>query len=103
MGIRRHGERGEETWKLLHEFCLADMVGPIFEELKAMKRGYGRVLAFHPQDRDIMFLEFGGHILSCNMITHNYKATKYKGLPLRFYPIMPVVLPWWPNPIPSKT
>ncbi|KAJ1378415.1 F-box-like domain superfamily [Sesbania bispinosa] len=100
-----NGEAIAEVWRLVHEFSLCDIVGPIFKKLKAIEReivkGRSRILAFHPYVRDTVFLMFGDHILSCNLLTHRFKATEYDGLALVFYPITTVALPWWPTPIPS--
>ncbi|KAK7328658.1 hypothetical protein VNO77_22772 [Canavalia gladiata] len=98
-------EKGEETmWKLVHEFYIPDIVGPIFEELKSIEgayvKGCSRILAFHPYVRDTMVFMFGDRMLCCNLSTRKFKADKYNGLSLVFYPIIPVVLPWWPTPIP---
>lgn len=102
-------EEGEKivTWELVHEFCLSDVVEAMFEELNGSKGGYrkgcSRILAFHPYVRDTVFLMFGDNILCCNLMTRSFKVSKYNGLSLLFYPVIPIVLPWWPTPIPSKT
>ncbi|XP_027338372.1 F-box protein At5g03970-like [Abrus precatorius] len=99
-----YGKGGETTWKMVHEFDLPDIVGPIFEELKVVEgehvRGCSRILAFHPYARDTVFFMLGDHILYCNLLTGRFKVTKYSGLSLVFYPVIPFVLPWWPTPIP---
>ncbi|XP_061361270.1 uncharacterized protein LOC133305158 [Gastrolobium bilobum] len=93
------------TWRLVHEFYLPDIVGPMFEELKGGEReyvgGYSRILAFHPYVKGTVFFKFSDHILCCNLLTHGFNAAKYGGLSLAFYPVIPFVLPWWPTPIPS--
>jgi hypothetical protein len=98
-------EKGEgATWRLVNEFYLPDVVGEMFEELKGVEkecgRGCSRILGFHPYVEDTVFLKFGEHIMSCNLMTHKFKATKYDGLSLVFYPVFPLLLPWWPTPIP---
>ncbi|XP_020240464.1 uncharacterized protein LOC109819231 [Cajanus cajan] len=99
--------KGEETttWELVHEFSLSNIIGAGFEELKASEgehvKGCSRILAFHPYVKDTVFLKFGDNILCCNLITRRFKVSKYGGLSLLFYPVIPVVLPWWPTPIPS--
>ncbi|MED6206386.1 hypothetical protein PIB30_026202 [Stylosanthes scabra] len=95
----------DKRWKLVHEFCVPDIVGSIFDELKAIERehvrGSSRILAFHPYIKGIIFLEFGDHIICCNLLSQEFKASKYGGLSLGFLPITPVVLPWWPATISS--
>ncbi|KAK7354551.1 hypothetical protein VNO80_20016 [Phaseolus coccineus] len=98
--------KGEETrWELVHEFCLPEIIGPLFQQLKALEveyeRGCSRILAFHPYVKDSVFLKFGDNIICCNLLTRRFRVCKYGGLSLLFYPVIPVVLPWWPTPIPS--
>lgn len=107
----KHCGKGEETttttttWELVHEFCLPEVVGPGFEELKANEsenvKGCSRILAFHPYVRDTVFLKFGDNIICCNLLTRRFKVSKYGGLSLLFYPVIPIVIPWWPTPIPA--
>ena len=89
----------------MHEFCLPEVVGPGFEELKANEsenvKGCSRILAFHPYVRDTVFLKFGDNIICCNLLTRRFKVSKYGGLSLLFYPVIPIVIPWWPTPIPA--
>ncbi|KAK7411804.1 hypothetical protein VNO78_03245 [Psophocarpus tetragonolobus] len=104
----KHCGKGEEKtrWELVHEFCLPEVVGSVdFEKLKASEgeyvKGCSRILAFHPYVKDTLFFKFGDNIICCNLLTRRFKVSKYKGLSLLFYPVIPVVIPWWPTPIPS--
>lgn len=100
-------EIGEASsrWKLVHEFCLPDIMGQMFDKLggfeNGLLRGFSRILAFHPQDGATVFMNFGSQILSCNLLSESFKLTKYGGLPLGYYPVTPLLLPWWPTPVPS--
>ncbi|KAG2398707.1 hypothetical protein LR48_Vigan04g019000 [Vigna angularis] len=100
------GMEEERRWKLVHEFCLPEIIGPMFQELKALEveyaRGCSRILAFHPYVKDSVFLKFGDNIICCNLLTRRFRVCKYGGLSLLFYPVIPVLLPWWPTPIPSS-
>ncbi|KAL1326170.1 hypothetical protein HN51_036209 [Arachis hypogaea] len=94
-----------QEWQIVHEFYIPDIIGSIFDKLQAIERehvrGSSRILAFHPYLKGTIFLEFGDHIICCNLLTQEFKASKYGGLSLGFLPITPVVLPWWPTTISS--
>lgn len=99
------GEEGEgeamSRWRLVYEFCLPDIMGPTFEyPQNVLLRGHIRILAFHPEDGNTVFMNFGSKILSCNLLTQSFKVSEYGGLPLGYYPVTPLLLPWWPTPIP---
>lgn len=99
------GKGEERRWELMHEFCLPEIIGPFFQQLKGMEvenvKGCSRILAFHPYVKDSVFLKFGDNIICCNLLTCRFRVCKYGGLSLLFYPVIPIVLPWWPTPIPS--
>ncbi|CAL2251568.1 unnamed protein product [Prunus armeniaca] len=61
------------------------------------------VLAFHPNDDDILFLEFSQHIVMCNI--RESRLTEVANIPCYYgkihsaRPVFPLVFPWWPTPI----
>ncbi|BFG27662.1 hypothetical protein CerSpe_139360 [Prunus speciosa] len=61
------------------------------------------VLAFHPNDDDILFLEFSQHIIMRNIrearLAEVSDSPCYYGKIHSARPVFPLVFSWWPTPI----
>ncbi|CAL2276011.1 unnamed protein product [Prunus armeniaca] len=59
------------------------------------------LLAFDPNNENCLYLNIGGDIISCNIITRKWSkvASLESGINVNSY-FYPFVLPWWPTPVP---
>ncbi|KAL6190976.1 hypothetical protein ACLB2K_037370 [Fragaria x ananassa] len=61
-----------------------------------------KVLAFHPNNDDVVYMSDGNKIVTCNLRGGRLEktaATRVKGISRDFY--YPFSLPWWPTPVPK--
>uniref|UniRef100_A0A5B6YMX7 F-box protein At3g26010-like beta-propeller domain-containing protein n=1 Tax=Davidia involucrata TaxID=16924 RepID=A0A5B6YMX7_DAVIN len=91
--------RGE--WSLLHAVHLT--IDPQIFKYATCSDPDMYILAFHPTDRDVLFLGFPGYIILCNLRSTTLKAVcclVHPNAYLLSSMVFPFVLPWWPTPVP---
>lgn len=93
-------------WHLIVEgVSLQEMVcnskDPSINEFK--ERDSKLVRAFHPNNEDIMYLDFNGTITICNLRARTLEVVTQGPMGLKYQSpkdVFPFVLPWWPSPFP---
>ncbi|KAL6227257.1 hypothetical protein ACLB2K_001216 [Fragaria x ananassa] len=62
------------------------------------------VLAFDPNNEDILFLQMRQHVFMCNITDKTValtNVTRYQSIYGFERSVSPLVLPWWPTPVPT--
>ena len=95
------------NWNVEHRICFKELVPAGNSQVQIQGRdNVGKhqrrlkALGIHPTDRDVVFFQIDGYVVSCNLETRELKieATTDQRFPISAFP---VELQWWPTPIPA--
>lgn len=99
-----------DRWCLIDTLPMDEMISenPLisdweFKEDRVEENHIMTVLAFGPNNKDILFLEVAQHIVICNIRTKTLtetNTTPYESVNWFERSVFPLVLPWWPTPVP---
>jgi F-box interacting protein len=109
--LEDYGNAG--TWCMKHKVYLKDMVSENSLLVELANEMYSNVdlLAFHPNDVEVVFLQFRNYVVLCNMRTRVLKMAGYlrnkekslvnnHTLPVSAKSSFLLVQPQWPTPVP---
>ncbi|KAG5537644.1 hypothetical protein RHGRI_024931 [Rhododendron griersonianum] len=100
-------EYSSGEWGLVHKFAQSELVvreDPNLPKFKTRNsRRFITMLAFHPIEGDVMFLDWHGRIFECNMRSRSLKwlCSLAERTASIHRTIFPYVLPWWPLSLPQ--
>ncbi|KAJ7952144.1 Cyclin-sds-like protein [Quillaja saponaria] len=104
------------TWQLMHKICFNPEIWNGFDIHRQILEPAGKiyypiVLSFHPYNSNIMYIQYTDVVFSCNLLTQTFEIVSdgdnSMSSPLNApyanqyaKKAFPIVLPWWPTPIP---
>ncbi|KAJ6885292.1 F-box protein [Populus alba x Populus x berolinensis] len=105
LSVWEHKDNETRGFSLVHVISFDNMFSKeacVRDFVKSENRVNARALAFHPENKDVVYLGFLYHIISCNIRTGELEVID--GIPYEhklcaLENVFGIKLPWWPTPV----